>query len=117
MHLNLFRCLQRFCCYFVEKNGFGANIVSALLGKQHINLVNPIIVYISLFITGGLTDARKKNFDLHHRITEDQLFPHNSLGAIIFSTMDADPSYSTQNKGSTMLVVINNSQEARWLDE
>ncbi len=48
--------------HFFWKNGFGANIVSAHLGKQHINLVNPIIDYTSIFITGGLTNARKRTW-------------------------------------------------------
>ncbi len=74
------------------------NIVSAHLEKQHMNLVNPVNVYISLFITGGLINARKRNFNLHHRNTEDQLFPHNSLSAIIVSTLDAGPSCSTDNQ-------------------
>jgi hypothetical protein len=71
--------------------------VSARSGKQQMDLVNPIIVYTTLFITGGQNTARKRIFDLHHRNTEDQLFPHNSLCAIIFSTLDAGPSCSSQN--------------------
>jgi hypothetical protein len=61
------------------------------------NLVNPIIENTSLFITGGLTHVRKRHLDLHHRNTEDQLFQVNSLSAIVFSTLDAGPSCSTQD--------------------
>jgi hypothetical protein len=96
MNLNFFvemHVLMLLC----RKNGVGAYTVSAHLGKQHINLVNPIIIYTSLFITGALTNDRKRNFKLQHRNTEDQLFQHNSLSAIIFSTLDAGPSCSTQN--------------------
>jgi hypothetical protein len=75
----------------------GAYIVSAHFGKQHINLVIPIIDYISFFITGGLTNARKRLFDLHPMNTEDHFFPHNGLRANIVSTLDAGPSYSIQN--------------------
>jgi len=71
--------------------------VSAHFGKQHINLVIPIIDFVSFFITGGLTIARKRLFDLHLMNTEDHLFPHNGLRANIFSTLDAGPSYSIQN--------------------
>jgi hypothetical protein len=66
-------------------------------GKQHINLVNPILEYISFFITGGLTSAWKRRFNLHLMNTEDQLFSHSSLSANIFSTLDAGPSCRTQN--------------------
>jgi hypothetical protein len=72
-------------------------IVSARFGKQHINLVNPIIDFISFFIACALTNARKKLFDLHLMNTEDQLFPHNGLRANIFSTLDAGPSCRIQN--------------------
>ena len=75
----------------------GAYIVSAHFGKQHINLVIPIIDFVSFFITGELTNARKRLFDLHLMNTEDHLFPHNGLRANIFSTLDAGPSYSIQN--------------------
>jgi hypothetical protein len=71
--------------------------VSAHFGEQHINLVVPIIDVVSFFITGGLTNARKRLFDLHLLNTEDRLFPHNGLRANIFSTLDAGPSYSIQN--------------------
>jgi hypothetical protein len=30
-------------------------------------------------MTGGLTNARKRRFDLHLMHKEDQLFPHNGL--------------------------------------
>ena len=72
-------------------------MVSAHFGKQHINLVIPIIDFVSFFITGGLTNARKRLFDLHLMNTEDHLFQHNGLSANIFSTLDAGPSYSIQN--------------------
>jgi hypothetical protein len=75
----------------------GAYTVSAHFGKQHINLVIPIIDFVSFYITGELTKARKRLFDLHLINTEDHLFPHNGLRANIFSTLDAGPSYSIQN--------------------
>jgi hypothetical protein len=75
----------------------GAYIVSAHFGKQHINLVIPIIDFVSFFITGRLTNARKRLFDLNHMHTEDHIFPHKGLSANIFSTLDAVPSYSIQN--------------------
>ena len=53
--------------------------------------------FVSFFITGGLTNARKRLFDLHLMNTEDHLFPHNGLSANIFSTLDAGPSYRIQN--------------------
>jgi hypothetical protein len=71
--------------------------VSAHFGKQHINLVIPIIDFVSFFITGVLTNARKRRFDLHLMNTEDHLFPHNGLRANIFSTLDAGPTHSIQN--------------------
>jgi hypothetical protein len=74
-----------------RKNVSGASVVSTLFGKQHINSVNPIIDYTLFFITGGLTNARKRRFNLHLMNTEDQLFPHNGLRANIFSTPDAVP--------------------------
>ena len=75
----------------------GAYKVSAHFGKQHINSVVPIIDFVSFFITGGLTNARKRLFDLHLMNMEDHLFPHNGLRANIFSALDAGPSYSIQN--------------------
>jgi hypothetical protein len=48
-----------------RKNGPGTYYMSARLGKQHIDLVNPIIDFTSVFITGGLTtvtSAWKRNF-------------------------------------------------------
>jgi hypothetical protein len=50
-------------------------------------------------IPDGLTNARKRLFNLHLMNTEDHLFPHNGLRANIFSTLDHDagPSYSIQN--------------------
>jgi hypothetical protein len=89
----------------------GAYTVPAHFGKQHINLVSPIIDFTSFFITGGLTNARKRRFDLHLMNTEDRLFPHNGLRPNIFSTLDASPSCSIQNP-MIYVVVINNSQEA-----
>jgi hypothetical protein len=71
--------------------------VSAHFGKQRINLVIPIIDFVSFFITGELTNARKRLFDLYLMNTEDHLFPHNGLRANIFSSLDAGPSYSIQN--------------------
>jgi hypothetical protein len=53
--------------------------------------------FVSFFITGGLTNARKRLFDLQLMNREDHLFPHNGLSANIFSTLDAGPSYSIQN--------------------
>jgi hypothetical protein len=64
---------------FGWKNVSGAYIVSAHFGKQHINLVNPIIDFTSFYITSGLTNARKRRFDLHLMNTEDQLFPQIGL--------------------------------------
>jgi hypothetical protein len=60
-------------------------------------LVNPIIDYASFFITGGLTNARNRRFDLHLMNTEDQLFPHNGLRANLFSTLLAVPSCNIPN--------------------
>ncbi len=64
--------------------------MSARFGKQHINQVNPIIDYTSFSITGVLTSARKKSFNLHvmesynnNMDTEDQLLQHNGLRANI----------------------------------
>jgi hypothetical protein len=67
----------------------------AHFGKQHINLIIPIIDFTSFFITDGLTNARL--FNLQHMNTEDHQFPHNGLKANIFSTLDAGPSYSIRN--------------------
>jgi hypothetical protein len=75
-----------------RKNVSGAYIVSAHLGKQHIDLVIPIIDSI-----GRLTNARKRLFELHLMNTEDHFFPHNGLRANIFSTLDAGPSCRIQN--------------------
>jgi hypothetical protein len=97
----LFWLPANFLLLVCRKNVPGAYIVSAHFGKQHINLVNPIIDFISFFITGGLTNARKRRFDLHLMNTEDQqqhqLFPHNGLRANIFSTLDAGSSCCIQN--------------------
>jgi hypothetical protein len=46
---------------------------------------------------GGLTNARKRLFDLNLMNTEDHHFPHNGLRANISSTLDAGPSCSIQN--------------------
>jgi hypothetical protein len=80
-----------------RKNVSGAYIVSACFGKQHMNLVNPVIDYTSFFITGGLINARKWRFDLHLMNTKDHLYPHYGLRANIFSTLDAGPSHRIQN--------------------
>jgi hypothetical protein len=87
----------------------GAYIVSAHFGKQHIDLVNPIIDFISFFITGELTNARKRLFGLHLMNSEYHLFPHYGLRANILSTLDAGPSCGVQNP------MINNSREAAAL--
>ncbi len=92
-----FRLPAIFLLLVCQKNVSGGYIVSAHLGKQHINLVIPIIGFVSFFITGELTNARKRLFDLHLMNTEDHLFQHNGLRANIFSTLDAGPSYSNQN--------------------
>jgi hypothetical protein len=75
----------------------GAYMVSAHIGKQNINLVSPIIDYTPFYITGALTNARKRRFDLHLMITEDQPFQCNGLRANVFSTLDAGPSCRIQN--------------------
>ncbi len=75
----------------------GAYIVSAHFGKHHMDVVIPIIDFVSFFITGGLTHARERLFDLHLMNTEDHIFLHNGLRANFFSTLDAGPSYSIQN--------------------
>ncbi len=92
-----FRLPAIFLLLICWKNVSGAYTVSAHFGKQHINLVIPIIDFVSFYITGELTKARKRLFDLHLINTEDHLFPHNGLRANIFSTLDAGPSYSIQN--------------------
>jgi hypothetical protein len=61
------------------------------------NSNHSIIDFVSFYITGGLTNARKRLFNLHLMNTEDHLFPHNGLRANIFSTLDAGPSCSIQN--------------------
>jgi hypothetical protein len=66
--------------------------VSARFGKQHINLINPIIDYTSL------VNARKRRFGLHLKNTKDQLFPHKGLIAYIFSTPDAGPECRIHNR-------------------
>jgi hypothetical protein len=73
--------------------------VSGHFGKQHINLVNPIIDFTSFseFFHYWWIDAQKRRFDIHLMNTEDQLFQHNGLRANIFSTLDASPSGSIQN--------------------
>jgi hypothetical protein len=71
--------------------------VFAHFGKQHIDLVIPIIDFVSFFITDILSNARKRLFDLHLMNTEDQLLPHNGLRANIFSTLDAGPSCCIKN--------------------
>jgi hypothetical protein len=79
MHFNVFGCQSNVCWSFVEKNVSDGYIVFVCFGKQHVNLVNPIIDYTSLFISGGLTNARKRRFDRSLMNTEDQMFPHNRL--------------------------------------
>jgi hypothetical protein len=123
MHLNFFGCHclpANFLLLVCQKNVSGAYIVSAHFGKQHISLVTPITDYISFYITGGLTNARKRLFDLHLMNTGDHLFPRNGKRANIFSTLDAGPSYSIQISKIhllTVIVVINNSREAFWVNE
>jgi hypothetical protein len=87
------RLPAKFLLLVCQKNVSGAYIVSAHFGKQHINLVIPIIDFVSFFITGELTNARKRCFNLHLLNTDsrDQLFPHNGLRANIFSTLGAGP--------------------------
>ncbi len=91
MHLNDFLAASNFFAARLSKSVCGAYIVSTHFGKQHINLVNPIIDFTSFFITGGLQvesggliNARKRRFDLHVMNTEDQLFPLNVLKANFF---------------------------------
>jgi hypothetical protein len=69
--------------------------VSACFGKHHINYVNPIIDYTSIFITGGLTNARKWRFNLHLINTKDQRFPHR---ANVLSTPDAGKACRIQDQ-------------------
>jgi hypothetical protein len=71
--------------------------VADCFGKQHINLVNPIIDYTTFFITGGLTNAQNRRFNFYLMNTEDQLFQYNGLRANIFSTPSADPVHSIKN--------------------
>jgi hypothetical protein len=52
-----FRLPAIFLLLVCQKNVSGAYIVSAHFGKQHINLVIPIIDFVSFYITGGLTNA------------------------------------------------------------
>jgi hypothetical protein len=94
----------------------GAYMVSAHFGKQHINLVNPIIDYTSFFITGALTNARKRRFDLYLMITEDEPFQCNGLRANAFLTLDAVPSCRIKIQGLKMVVELNNSRKAFWLN-
>jgi hypothetical protein len=70
--LNFFGCQQTFLLLVCRKNVSGAYVVSAHFGKQQINLVNPIIDFTSLFITGGPTNARKRLFEFHLMNTKDQ---------------------------------------------
>jgi hypothetical protein len=79
----LARIQMLFGSRFSKKNVSGAYIVSAHFGKQHINFVIPIIDFVPFFTTGGLTNARKRLFNLHLMNTEDHLFPHNGLTANI----------------------------------
>jgi hypothetical protein len=95
------------------KNVSGGYKVSARFGKQHNNLVNPIIDYTLFFLTGVLTNARNRHFDFHLFKTEDQLLPHNRLRANIQNVSILEP----EIRGSTMIVVINNSREAFWVNE
>jgi hypothetical protein len=92
-----FRLPANFLLLVCQENVSGAYIVSVHFGKQHINLGIPIINFVSFFITGELTNARKRLFNLHLMDTEDHLFLLNGLRANIFSTLDAGPSYSIQN--------------------
>ncbi len=97
MNFNFFGCQHTFCCSFLEKKLSGAYTVSAHFGKQHMNFVILIIDFVSIFTTGGLTNARKRLFNLHLMNTEEHLFQHNGGRANIFSTLDAGPAYSIQN--------------------
>jgi hypothetical protein len=49
--------------------------------------------------------------------TKDQLFPHNGLRANIFSPWMLTRYTASKIQGSTMIVVINNSREALWVNE
>ncbi len=117
MHLNFFGCQQPFLLLVCRENVSGAYIVSAHFGKRHINLVIPIIDFVSYFITGGLTNAQKRLFDLHLMYTEDQLFLHNGLRANIFSTWMLARHTASKIHCLTVIVVINNSREAFWVNE
>jgi hypothetical protein len=99
MHLKFFSCQQFFCWDLLvcRKNVSCAYVAFAYFGKQNINLVIPIIDFVSFFITGGLTNARKRRFDLHLMNTEDQLFPNKGSRANIFSTLDDNSSCRIQN--------------------
>ncbi len=124
MHLNFLAGSKMFAARLSKKCVWRLRSVTSVCSfwetgfKQHIKLVNSIIVYTSFFITGGLTNAKKRRFKLYLMNTEDQLFQHNGfkLRANILSTPDALPACSIQNTriniDSTMIVVINNSREA-----
>jgi hypothetical protein len=84
-------------------------MVSARFGKQHINLVNPIMDFTSFSIACGVTNARNRHFDLHLMNTEDQLFPNNGLGAKTYQPWMPARHAASKIQGSTMTVVINNS--------
>jgi hypothetical protein len=61
MHLN-FLAASNLVATHLSKNVSSAYIVSARFGKQHINLVNPIIDFTSFFIACALTNARNRHF-------------------------------------------------------
>jgi hypothetical protein len=65
MHFIFFGFRQSFCCFMVK------TVCPHRVRGQHIDLVIPIIDYTSLFVTGGLSSARKRRFDLHLMNTED----------------------------------------------
>ena len=95
--------------------GLVPTFVSARSGKQQMDLVNAITVYKTLFITGGQTTARKKVFYLHHSNTEDSRII--ACAPLFFQRWMLARHAAAKIQGSTMLVVINNCREARWLDE
>ncbi len=94
--ISIFLAVSKTLAARSSKKLSGAYMVSARFGKQHIDLVNPMIEYTSFFITGGLTNARNRRFYLHLMNSEDQLFLHNRLRAIV-STLDDGPPCHTQN--------------------
>jgi hypothetical protein len=90
MQLDFYLCQKKICCSYIEKYGFGAYIVSARLAKQHIDSVNPILGYTSLFITGALTSAHKNELStsitwkVDWKLKTSRDLRKNSLSAITF---------------------------------